>query len=700
MVGPMPARRPIATVLFDEAHGEAWTIRPDVARAIAPSHPQDSSYALAAQVLRERGISAVAHLDGPLDGDALREADVLVLAHPSDPHWERTVPGGSPLLSGGELDAIETFVRDGGGLIVLGEEEHDKYANNLNALLARFGIRIANDAVSDYEQHDRAPHWVLAELAGGARVGGVDLLARVASACFYRAGRLELRNGSVALARASATASTPGAALLAATEHGAGRVVVAADSDLFGDDCLAQHDHEALWCNLVHWAAGGAFRRAAAAHPSAAREDPCWSALRDAVDALRLRQRADGSVDLSAHDGAAVAGEAGQIAHAVAGLAPHFPHQTGYLQAAVGDLRAWVAGGYGKPDFAASLELFRPERRREDGIEHLVLFPMVKQNGPRESVFEALIVRVPWPDWLAELEATRYDNPKFVPVTLVDYTAGYDSECAVLFPETVSVAARPAHHFGAIFCDREAERFRRTIGAAARLLHVNLPPDAAGLLASEPLSGQVYALWDLIHDRAHSHGDLPFDPFMIRKRMPYWMYALEELRCDLTAYREAVALEQEGFGFARFVQYAILLDRMLRFPVTGDRVRNYDGLGGQLLFAFLHRTGRLRWTDNRLTIDWDALTGGVAELRALVEELYRSGIDRSQLRHWAAAHDLVAAYVSPATGSRWAAGARAVGDGDDPRAGIDAVLDDEFPLSIFFSSLRAAMADALVRPAR
>jgi hypothetical protein len=29
------------------------------------------------------------------------------------------VPGGSPLLSGGELGAIEAFVRDGGGLTVL-----------------------------------------------------------------------------------------------------------------------------------------------------------------------------------------------------------------------------------------------------------------------------------------------------------------------------------------------------------------------------------------------------------------------------------------------------------------------------------------------------------------------------------------------------------------------------------------------------
>jgi hypothetical protein len=703
----MSARHPIATVLFDEAHGEAWTIRPDVARAIQPSHPQDSSYALAAQALRARDLDVVAHVAGPLDAAALRDADVLVLAHPSDGRWERTVPGGSPLLSAAELDAIEAFVRGGGGIVVLGEEEQDKYANNLNALLDRFGIQIASDAVSDYEHHDGAPHWVLAELAaaagagaGGGRRDGVDLLARVGSACFYRAGRLELRNGARALASASATASAPGAALLAATEHGAGRVVVAADSDLFGDDCLARHDHKDLWCNLVQWAAGGAFRRPAAPHASAACEDPHWRVLRETVDRLRLRQSPDGAVDLTAHDAAEVAGEVEQIARAVAGLAAHFRHQDAYLRAAVADLRSWAATGFGTPDFGASLDLFRPERRREDGIEHLVLFAMFKQNGSRDRVFEALIVRVPWPGWLAELEATRYDNPKFVPVTLVDYTAGYDSECAVLFPETVSVAGRPAHHFGAIFCDREAERFRRTIGAAARLLQINLPPDAAGLVASQDVSEQAYALWDLIHDRAHSHGELPFDPFMIRKRMPYWMYALEELRCDLTAYGEAVALERDGFGFARFVQYAMVLDRMLRFPVTGDRVRNYDGLGGQLLFAFLHRTGRLHWTDNRLTIDWGALPEGVAELRALVEELYRSGIDRTQLQHWGAAHDLVCTYVQPATGSNWAAAARSPADGDDPRACVDLVLDDEFPLSIFFGSLRAAMTDALKRPLR
>jgi hypothetical protein len=222
-------------------------------------------------------------------------------------------------------------------------------------------------------------------------------------------------------------------------------------------------------------------------------------------------------------------------------------------------------------------------------------------------------------------------------------------------------------------------------------LRLSLPPDAARLLESPKLSEQAYVLWDLIHDRTHSHGELPFDPFMIRQRAPYWMYSLEELRCDLTAFAEAMVLEAEGVGFAAHVQYAILLDRLLRFPITGSRVRNYDGLGGQLLFAHLHRGHHLEWRDNRLTIDWERIPEGVTELREEIEALYRAGIDRTRLAHWAAAHDLIAAVVPPAAGSRWAAAARSFPESADPRPYVDQVLPDEFPLSIFFSSLKTEL---------
>ena len=70
-------------------------------------------------------------------------------------------------------------------------------------------------------------------------------------------------------------------------------------------------------------------------------------------------------------------------------------------------LLAWADAGYPKPAFDRSIEAFRPERDRRDGIEHLVVFPMYKQNASRDTCFEALIVRVPWPEWIAELERTR-----------------------------------------------------------------------------------------------------------------------------------------------------------------------------------------------------------------------------------------------------------------------------------------------------
>ncbi len=704
----MPEQPKVARILFDESHSEAWTIRRELAEQMQPAHPGDSSYALAAETLANRDFDVAPNAERALTRETLAGADVLVIAHPSDPRWEATTNARAPRLSDRELDAIEEFVRGGGGLIALGETEQAKYGNNLNDLLARFGIEVANCTVQDYEHHLTAPSWVLAELGNGAdgeldsgadgEPDTVDLLARVNQACFYRAGTLALHNGGRVIARSSPTASPPQAPLAAITEHGAGRVVVLADSDLFGDDCIGELDNESLWLNLVYWAAQPAFAGVQTVIDSPARSDPSWAELKAAVEELRLTQEPDGSVDLSAHEAGRLAELVETISNASLRLAPHFPHQSAYIDALRADLRAWADSGFAKPDFARSLEAFRPERERRDGMEHLVVFPMYKQNASRDTCFEALIVRVRWPAFVAELERSGYDNPKFVPLNFVDYTAGYDSECAVLFPETFSTAERPPSYFGGIFCDREAERFRRVCRRAAELLRLNLPPDAACLLTSPELSADAYAVWDLIHDRTHMHGDLPFDPFMIRQRSPYWMYSLEELRCDLTAFGEAVKLEQGGFAFARYVQYAILFDRLFRFPVTGSRVRNYDGLGGQLLFAFLHTEGYLHWTDNRLTIDWERVTDGVGALRERVQDLYHSGIDRSKLGQWIAAHDLVAAYVPPAAGSRWAKDGRALPEVTEPKELVDLVKDDEFPLSLFYATLKQKLEPALARP--
>ncbi|MEW2526626.1 DUF6421 family protein [Streptomyces sp. NPDC047071] len=434
----------------------------------------------------------------------------------------------------------------------------------------------------------------------------------------------------------------------------------------------------------------------AADSPGASRDGrvvdhPAWPVLKGAVEEIRPWQSKDGSIDFEregAPSRAAAAQAVDRLIASVEELAPLLAHDAAYLTALVADLRKWVEGGFQVPDFLDSLLAFHPAARREDGLQHLVLFPMYTQNGNPDRNFEAVVLRMVWPEWLAELERTRYDNPLFCGITFEDFTAGYDTNSAVLFPETIAVREAPERFtWGGIFCDREAARFRRVTEAAVDILGIELPDDIRAMVSDQARCQEAFVLWDMVHDRTHSHGDLPFDPFMIKQRQPFWMYGLEELRCDLTAFKEAVKLEAEGVPQARDVQYAVLFDRMFRFPVTGDRVRNYDGVGGQLLFAYLHKHDVVRWTDNKLKIDWDRAPQLTNQLCAEIEKLYRDGIDRPKLVHWLAGYQLVSSYLAPHPGSRWAKGPEALDTSLPPRKLVDDVLPDEFPLSMFYEAL-------------
>lgn len=427
--------------------------------------------------------------------------------------------------------------------------------------------------------------------------------------------------------------------------------------------------------------------------PSAERivQQPAWTTLKDAVEAIRPAQSADGSIDFDAEGApprAAVEAEVERIRAAVRELAPLLPHDAAYHEALVADLGRWAADGFGVPDFLDSLLAFQPSRNRVDGLQHLVVFPMYTQNGNPDRNLEAVVLRMVWPGWLAELERTRYDNPLFCGIAFEDFTSGYDTNSAVLFPETVAVReAPPRFSWGGIFCDREAARFRRVISAVCDVTSLELPDEARGLVTDQTRCQQTFVLWDMVHDRTHSHGDLPFDPFMIKQRQPFWMYALEELRCDLTAFDEGVRMAADGYPQGLDVQYAVLLERMFRFPVTGERKRNYDGLGGQLLFAYLHQHDALRWTDNKLAIDWDRARECTGRLRGEIETLYRSGIDRPKIVHWFKAYDLVSTYLAPHPGSTWVKGPDALDLSLPPRKLVDEVLPDEFPLSMFYEAL-------------
>jgi hypothetical protein len=427
-----------------------------------------------------------------------------------------------------------------------------------------------------------------------------------------------------------------------------------------------------------------------------------WETIKSAALTLRGHQVHDGSIpEQSVHKicSLAVAGIVGALRE----LATQISHDAEYLEACAADFERWSETGFKVPDFYDSLAAFNPEASRANGTPHVVVFPMYTQNGSTDRFVEAVVLDVIWPDFVAELEQS-YTNPAFVPVRFYDFTPGYLTNSAVIFPESVAVTPRvpagapegtaaqlPEFTWGGIFADREAARFRRVVEAAAKITHLELPSEAAKLLENQKTAEQTFVMWDLIHDRTHMRGDLPFDPFMIKQRMPFFLYGLEELRCDLTAFRESVRLvrnkdvDAETRGFAQLVQYAVLFDRIFRFPLTGTRKRNYDSVAGQLLFAYLHKHHVIHWTDTQLAIDWEQLPDMVVALSDEINDLYFHSIDRPKVVHWLAAYELVSKYLAPHPASKWA-------KRDLPLAGTPSeitneVLEDEFPLSMFYEAL-------------
>ncbi len=438
-----------------------------------------------------------------------------------------------------------------------------------------------------------------------------------------------------------------------------------------------------------------------------AESSAAWAQLKDAAIAIREMQIKDGSIPDAAHH--ATARElVAAITAGIRALAPAFPHDAAYLAASVVDFDRWAAEDFGVPDFLDSLVAFQPQEHRVDGIRHLVVFPMYTQNGSSDRLVEAQIVETIWPEFIGALEAGDYSNKLYVSLRLIDFTPGYDTNSAVLFPETVAMREIPSFTWGAIFQDREAARYRRVTRAASEITKLDLPERAADMLDDQALTERVFVMWDIIHDRTHMRGDLPFDPFMIKQRMPFFLYSLEEMRCDLTAFRESVKIERtltarseagedltdserEMLEHAPLVQYAVIFDRIFRFAITGSRVRNYDGLGGQLLFAWLHQRGVLHWTDTALAFDWEGVPDAVVALGDAIDDLYWRSIDRPKTAHWLAAYDLVRSVLTPHPASAWARGLSDEILAGAPKGYTDAVLDDEFPLSMFFEALDKKM---------
>ena len=252
-------QRKVARVLFDESHGEAWTIRPDIAAAIQPEHAAGSSYARPPR--RSRSGTSRSRRTAAGRSRRPRWRAPTCSSSPIRPtQWERTVGGGSPLLSPAEIGAVEAFV---GARRRAGRAGRDRAGQ-----VRRQPERAAGAVRRPHREHDRrstttphsgTPTWVFGRAdppaadAGPAAPRRARLLLPRRRSGAPTTGAVVLRTGAEAepAARRPARRRCPTAS---------GRVVVAADADLFGDDLLGELDHRQLWLNLLYWVAAPAFR--------------------------------------------------------------------------------------------------------------------------------------------------------------------------------------------------------------------------------------------------------------------------------------------------------------------------------------------------------------------------------------------------------------------------------------------------------
>ena len=195
----------------------------------------------------------------PLTAKSLAGVNVLLIANPSD-QAVGTNPA-PPHVAAADIAALTRFVEQGGGLIVMSNQEnHNVEVEDTNRLLARFGLQLTNR----YTDIKRLVLPKETPVIGGLRWA-------------YYSGNLAVPTpGHPARPRALVSndltqkpvkgeRDEPGA-LLAVAEPGRGRVVLVTDSGWIIEDSLSgkgvggpgitEQDNWEIFRRLAHWAAG------------------------------------------------------------------------------------------------------------------------------------------------------------------------------------------------------------------------------------------------------------------------------------------------------------------------------------------------------------------------------------------------------------------------------------------------------------
>lgn len=284
-------------VLFDSYHAHNFLhlgLRPG-----EYSYHVYSGLRRAAQLLEQRGCVVEEWLIGPLSREKLEGVALLVLNLPS---MDR------PPMLVEEVLALEEFVRNGGGLLIITDHSNCYYHQyQLLPLLDRLGITPTFETVCEREPshlltptgnawiaiRQFSPHPVteglsMLGLQTAGRVVGVDGVAHTTAAAWADAGAVPLfGEGNVGLIGDLQYSDAEDAGVqdvVLAREVDRGRIVVIADQNCVGDAAIAYADHQRLWLNAAGWCGRLSYQEQGVSHEQEW-DVLCWEPLSRSAEA-------------------------------------------------------------------------------------------------------------------------------------------------------------------------------------------------------------------------------------------------------------------------------------------------------------------------------------------------------------------------------------------------------------------------------
>jgi uncharacterized membrane protein len=163
-------------------------------------------------------------------------------------------------LAPSEIEAVKTFVWEGGGLIVCGEHDvawNEPSRNSFNKLVSTFGIQFLSNAVDDPTDkkgcyctpiiHNLVEH---------------PLTAEVSQIVFYKPCALTVSGDAVAIAKGDDDTKTIGADIVegeniivvAVSQYDKGKVIVMGSNSVFVDSFINQPNNQEFSINCFQWA--------------------------------------------------------------------------------------------------------------------------------------------------------------------------------------------------------------------------------------------------------------------------------------------------------------------------------------------------------------------------------------------------------------------------------------------------------------